>query len=194
MVLLGLLLLAACVVVGVELAISNTDVTSIEAFGQSFSDLNLAGLFLIGCALGALALLGLWMMTAGMRMARRRRVASRHEVKATRSQADELADENEELRAELDRQRERERELTDRTTAGGPANERDTMVTRDRDGDDVADRSERSGMGADAGYSRDREVYPNEPARSTSDDDTPAYDETAEKTHSRGMLGRLRDR
>jgi uncharacterized membrane protein YciS (DUF1049 family) len=179
MVLLGLLLLAACVVVAVEVAISNTDTATFEAFTQSFSDMTLAGLFLLGCALGALALLGLWMIFAGMRRARYRHRETKHMVTETRSRVDELEDENEALRAQLDRER----------TATAPADgassyERDTAFTRDRNDDGVADRSQTAvGTGA---------VYPDDPTGR--DVDTPAYDETAEKTHQRGMLGRLRDR
>lgn len=179
MVLLGLLLLAACVVVAVEVAISNTETATFEAFTQSFSDMTVAGLFLLGCALGALALLGLWMMFAGMRRARYRRLESRHEVRETRSRVEELEDENDALRAQLDRDR-----STTAPAAGASTYERDTAFTRDRNDDGVADRSQTAvGTGA---------VYPDDPTRQ--DGDTPAYDETAEKTHHRGMLGRLRDR
>jgi hypothetical protein len=186
MVLLGLLLLAACAVVAVEVAISNTDTATFEAFTQSFSDLTLGGLFLLGCALGAVAVLGLWMMMAGLRMGRRRRLENKHVVTETRSRVDELEDENDALRAQLERER-----TTTPTgaapVAGAPAYERDTVFTRDRDDDGVADRSEtRGGTGA---------VYPDDPTtRGTVDADTPAYDETAEKSSHRGMLGRLRDR
>ena len=184
MVLLGLLLLAACAVVAVEVAISNTDTATFEAFTQSFSDLSMGGLFLLGCVLGAVAVLGLWMIMAGLRMSRRRRLENKHVVTETRSRVDELEDENDALRAEL----ERDRSTTATAAAtGAPEYERDTASTRDRDNDGVADRSEtRVGGGA---------VYPDDPTtRGTADADTPAYDETAEKSGHRGMLGRLRDR
>jgi len=178
MVLLGLLLLAACVVVAVEVAISNTDTATFEAFTQSFSDMTLAGLFLLGCALGAVALLGLWMIFAGMRRARYRRLETKHVVTETRSRVDELEDENEALRAQLDRER-----AGTAPAAGASSYERDTAMTRDRNDDSIADRNQAAvGTGA---------VYPDDPTRREAD--TPAYDET-EKTHHRGMLGRLRDR
>jgi hypothetical protein len=179
MVLLGLLLLAASVVVGAEVAMSNTATSTFEAFGQDFADMTLGGFFLVGCAVGALALLGLWMMMGGLRLSRRRRLENKHVVHETRTRADELEDENDELRHELARMRE-----SAAPAAGATAYERDTVMTRDRDDDGVADRSETVSTSTGA-------VYPDDPTATRAD--TPAYDETAERTGHRGLLGRLRD-
>jgi uncharacterized integral membrane protein len=51
---LGLVLLVLCLVFGTGLVLSNADSVSAEAFGVSFADLSVGGLFLLGAATGAL--------------------------------------------------------------------------------------------------------------------------------------------
>jgi hypothetical protein len=172
MVLLGLLLLAAGVTTAIAVLAENTDQTSFDMFGQTVEDVTMGGLFLVGCAVGAATLLGLWMIAAGLKRARRRRVENRHVVTQTRTRAEELEDENNELRARLER--EDARAMTS-SSSGSYARDYDSDVhrdrdqdaafTRDRDHDGVADRDESATertatMGAvrgDDGFGRDRD-------------------------------------
>ena len=105
MVVLGLLLLVACVAVGTAVAIANTSATAVEAFGYSLSGLTLGGVFLVGMGLGALALLGLLMLLGGARRRRAKRVAHRREVESVRNEQETLAEENARLQAELEQSR-----------------------------------------------------------------------------------------
>lgn len=105
MVVLGLLLLIASVAAGTAVAVANTDSTSLEGFGYSLSGLTLGGIFLVGMALGALALLGLLMLLGGARRRRAKRVAQRREVESVRSEQETLAEENARLQAELEETR-----------------------------------------------------------------------------------------
>lgn len=105
MIVLGLLLLIAAVAVGAAVAVANTAATSLEGFGYSLSGLTLGGIFLVGMALGALALLGLLMLLGGARRRRAKRVAQRREVESVRSEQETLAEENARLQAELEQSR-----------------------------------------------------------------------------------------
>jgi hypothetical protein len=185
MVVLGLLLLAASVGIGGYIAGINTDSLTFDAFGQTYTS-DMWSFFLIGAALGALAVLGLWLMLAGLRRARRRHVEDKEVVMETRSRVDELADENAALRDELARQRSITEEAATRTpvveTGVMGAGERDTILTRDGDG--IADRSEPAYAGGT--------VYPDDPP--SADRETPAFDETASGTKHRTLFGRSRER
>jgi hypothetical protein len=171
MVLLGLLLLAAGVATAIAVATENTDQTSFDMFGQTVEDVTMGGLFLIGCAVGAASLLGLWMIAAGLKRARLRRAQNRHVVTQTRTRAEELEDENNALRARLERA-----DSTRVMTASSPGSydydsdvhrdrDQDTAFTRDRDHDGVADRSEgdtertatMEPVRDDGGFGRDRD-------------------------------------
>ena len=105
MVVLGLLLLVACLAVGAAVAVANTSATAVEGFGYSLSGLTLGGVFLVGMGLGALALLGLLMLLGGARRRRAKRVARRREVESVRSEQESLAEENARLQAELEQTR-----------------------------------------------------------------------------------------
>jgi hypothetical protein len=213
MLILGLLLLAASLGVGGYIAATNTDNTSFEAFGQTWSSV-MSEYFLIGAALGALAMLGLWMMAAAMRRSRRR-ASDRRFDEETRSRMRDLEDDNKQLRRDLEHEREMTASAPPRTPVGETysspvvqTGERDTLLTRDRDDDGLADRTESSapaytggntvgdGMTGnrhtDAVSERESAVYPQD-HDTDADVATPAFDETANRTRHRSLFGRYRD-
>jgi len=91
---IGLLLLAAAVVVGIEVAISNDQSVDVEAFNHVWTS-SPAAAFLVGVATAVVGALGLWMIFAGMRRNRLRRRDRRAEI----AERDRLADER---RREID--------------------------------------------------------------------------------------------
>jgi multisubunit Na+/H+ antiporter MnhC subunit len=115
MVILGLLLLAAAVVAGTEMTISNygPDV-SFEVFGLGFGA-PLATVFLLGAITMAVATLGTFLVTGALQRRREVRTTGKHRATIEETQTRlgdverenvELAEENERLRTELaDRQR-----------------------------------------------------------------------------------------
>ncbi len=105
MVALGLILLVLSVALAAGVALSNTDSISAEAFGVSVSDLTVGGLFLLGAAVGALALLGLGLMLRGAARKRANKRALKREVQYVRTEQESLAEENARLQAELEQER-----------------------------------------------------------------------------------------
>lgn len=96
MVALGLVLLVVCAALGAGIVLSNTDAVSAEAFGVTLSNVSVGGLFLLGAAVGALAMLGLAMMLMGGARKRAKHKAHKREVQVT-------AAENARLQEELER-------------------------------------------------------------------------------------------
>lgn len=105
MVVLGLILLVLCLVLGAGVALSNTDASSAEAFGVSLSNVSIGGLFLLGTAVGALAMLGLGLMLVGAARKRARKLRIKREVKEVRSEQETLTEENARLQAQLEAER-----------------------------------------------------------------------------------------
>ena len=105
MIVLGAVLLVLCLLLGAGIALSNTDTTSAEAFGVTLSNVTLGGLFLVGVAVGALAMLGLALMVAGAARKRAKSKAMRHQVQSVHGERETLAEENARLAAELERER-----------------------------------------------------------------------------------------
>lgn len=105
MVVLGLILLVLCVVLGSGIVLSNTDPSSAEAFGVSLANVSIGGLFLLGAALGAVAMLGLGLMLIGAARKRARKLRLKREVKDVRSEQETLAEENARLQAQLEAER-----------------------------------------------------------------------------------------
>ena len=105
MVVLGLILLVLCLALGAGLVLSNTETTSAEAFGVTLSNVSIGGLFLLGAALGALAMLGLSLMLAGAARKRAKKVALKREVQHVRTEQETLAEENARLQAQLEQER-----------------------------------------------------------------------------------------
>ena len=120
MVVLGLILAAAAVAVGVEVVLSNTQATTAEAFNFTITDVSLGGAFVAG-ALGAVILLfGLSLMSSGLGRSRRLR-AERAEAEK-RQRAAELKAQEEKRAAEAEAERLREElaeERMNQATLGG---------------------------------------------------------------------------
>jgi hypothetical protein len=137
MILLGLLLMAACAALAVDAVVQNTSVTHAVAFNQPISHLSPGAIFVAGAVLGLLFALGLLMFTGGIgragRKRRERRVASRQATAETQA----LREHNDRLAAELEQERAStpypaEGTTVDRTTAEGDATE--TRVDNDVSG------------------------------------------------------------
>lgn len=124
MVVLGLILLVLCLVLGAGIVLSNTDPSSAEAFGVSLSNVSIGGLFLLGAAVGALAMLGFGLMLVGAARKRAKKLRLKREVKDVRSEQETLAEENARLQAQL------EQERTSYPADGAPA---DTSPADDAD-------------------------------------------------------------
>ena len=101
MVVLGLLLLLAAGALTAAVVMANTDAVAVSAFGESASGLTLGGLFLAGAVTGAVAILGLTMMLAGLSRRRTRRAGLKREMRDVRDERETLAEENARLRDEL---------------------------------------------------------------------------------------------
>ena len=111
MVVLGLVLLVLCLVLGAGIVLSNTEAATAEAFGVSLSNVSIGGLFLLGAALGAVAMLGLGLMLVGAARKRSKKVALKREVEHVRSEQETLAEQNARLQAQLEQER-REQDRT----------------------------------------------------------------------------------
>ena len=101
MVILGLLLLLAAGALTAAVVMANTDAVSVSAFGESASGLTLGGLFLAGVITGAIAILGLTMILAGLSRRRTRRVGLKQEIRDARGERETLAEENMRLQREV---------------------------------------------------------------------------------------------
>ncbi|MCY7366272.1 MAG: hypothetical protein LH469_13305 [Frankiaceae bacterium] len=102
MIALGLVLLVLCVLLAVGISLPNTETVSAEAFGVSLSNVSLGGLFLLGLATGALAMVGLGLILAGAARQRSKKRAVKREVSTVRNEQETLAEENTRLQAELE--------------------------------------------------------------------------------------------
>jgi hypothetical protein len=122
MIIVGLLLLIAALIFGVELVFGNhhLDAHSPVVFGQSLAVHNEAALFVVGVITGAAILIGLSLIASGFRF-RGARAATRYrdnsELVAARDERDALAAENVNLKAELERERASNRTLADEAPA-----------------------------------------------------------------------------
>lgn len=110
MIVIGLLLLIAALVFGVELIFANHSVhiASPDIFGQSLGIHSAAAVFTAGAMTGAAVLLGLMLVASGIRRQGAKAVKHRRAAKAAaraRDQRDELAANNLQLHAELDKER-----------------------------------------------------------------------------------------
>ncbi len=137
MFIIGILLLAAAVVVGIEIGISNDRQVDVEAFNHVWSS-NPAAAFLVGVVTALVGAFGLWLTFAGMRRSRVRRRERRAEI----AERDRLADE-------------RRREIDAMSTAG--RGDRENRAVEDRD---VDDRTVAADYGDRDRDDRDRERVP----------------------------------
>jgi len=104
MMIIGLLLVAAAVVVGTGVVIGNTESsTNLDIFGLEVANASGTGVFLLGAASAAVLLIGLWMIAAGLRKSRSRRL----EVKQARHDRDKALRQQEDERRALAAERER---------------------------------------------------------------------------------------
>jgi len=109
MAILGLLILAAAALVGVETALSNRSDVVVEMFGR-YSTVPMSVVMLFGALLATFAIFGLFLITGTIQRRRRRRLDAKHRVveeetstrltDIDRTNA-ELVEENDRLRAEL---------------------------------------------------------------------------------------------
>lgn len=104
MIIVGLLVIIGAGIFGADLVFNNTyKVQSPEVFGQSIGLTNMAAIFMVGVFVGAAILLGIALIVWGMR--HKGTKASRHrqerrDAQQSRNERDDLAAQNEQLRAE----------------------------------------------------------------------------------------------
>lgn len=101
MVALGLFLLVLSGALTAAMVLQNTDASSASAFGQAVTGTT-GTLFLAGVITGAVGLLGIMMIMAGLARRRGRRRGLKQQVRAERGERETLAEENARLRRELD--------------------------------------------------------------------------------------------
>ena len=117
MLILGLILIIAAAGVSLDVVLKNTAAIDVSAFGQTFSTTP-GWLFVAGAAAGAVGILGVLLMGAGLARARRRR-ATWKDLKQTQGTTEHLQAERDRLAAELEAARSRpELDLTDDAAAG----------------------------------------------------------------------------
>jgi hypothetical protein len=109
---LGLLLLLAAAGLAVDVVVQNTPSITVEAVGATFS-MSPGWLFVAGLATGAIGLLGVSLLVAGITRARRRRTA----LAESRTSLQDLQAERDRLAVELERQRAARTSTTGRTRA-----------------------------------------------------------------------------
>jgi hypothetical protein len=110
MIIIGVLLLAAALVFGVDLVLANHHhgIVSPLVFGQSLGVHSQAAVFVIGVVTGAAILLALTLLASGLRRQGARAVNNRRdrrEAGTARDERDDLAEDNRSLRAELEAER-----------------------------------------------------------------------------------------
>lgn len=101
MIVLGLLLLLATGALALAVVTSNTESTSVAAFGYTVSDLSLGLLFAAGVLTGLLLMLGVSLLLSGLSRGRAIRARARR-ARAATSENERLQEENDVLRAKLD--------------------------------------------------------------------------------------------
>ena len=119
MVLVGAILLVLCLVLGAGMFFSNTDPAAASAFGVTLSNVSIGGIFLLGAAVGAVAVIAFGMVTGGAARKARKAAAHRREMKTARGEQESLAERNARLEAELERERAASLPHTDPTPADG---------------------------------------------------------------------------
>jgi hypothetical protein len=105
MILLGLLLMAACAALAVDAVVQNTSVMHAVAFNQPISHLSLGAIFVAGAVVGLLFALGLLMFTGGIGRAGRKRRERRVATRQASAETQALREHNERLAAELEQER-----------------------------------------------------------------------------------------
>src|SRR4051812_50138083 len=101
MILLGLLLMAACAALAVDAVVQNTSVMHAIAFNQPISHLSLGAIFVAGAVVGLLFALGLLMVTGGVGRPGRKRRERRLGTRQAPAQTQARREHNERLAAGL---------------------------------------------------------------------------------------------
>jgi len=130
MLIIGLLLVAAAITVGIDIAVLNNYSTDVEAFGQVWTS-SPSVVFVAGVVTALVGAIGIAMMTDGMQRMRDRR----HDHRQTRTERDRYA-------AELEHQQELaggRPTVDERDTAD--LDLRDSTVDRDRDRESSRERT-----------------------------------------------------
>ena len=105
MILLGLLLMAACAALAADAVIQNSHAITATAFNQPISHLSLGALFVAGTVVGLLFALGLLMFTGGVGRAGRKRRERKLAAREAQAETDALREHNDRLAAQLERER-----------------------------------------------------------------------------------------
>ena len=136
MLVLGLLLILGSAALSVGLVVDGTNTAHVEIFGRAF-DPTVAGVFFTGAGTMLLFLLGLWLLTAKMGRARRKRVerkearrTQRESVAKLERERTELAAENERLSEKLDTHQDTDTTVDDRQDTGAHARNDDSVDLR----------------------------------------------------------------
>ena len=124
MILLGLLLMAACAALAADAVIQNGHVVGATAFNQSISHLSLGALFVAGTVVGLLFALGLLMFTGGIGRAGRKRRERKLAAREAQAEAEALREHNDRLAAQLEQERTTTAYPSEDTTATTAADER----------------------------------------------------------------------
>jgi cell division protein FtsB len=127
MILLGLVLMAACAALAVDAVIQNHHAIAATAFNQPISHLSLGALFVAGTVVGLLFALGLLMFTGGIGRAGRKRRERKLAAREAQAETEALREHNDRLAAQLDRER---------TTTPYPADTADTAAGLSADNDE----------------------------------------------------------
>src|SRR4051794_27690616 len=105
MILLGLLLMAACAALALDAVVQNTSVMHAIAFNQPISHLSLGALFVAGTVVGLLFALGLLMFTGGIGRAGRKRRERKLAARGAQAETRAPRGHNDRLAPQLDRER-----------------------------------------------------------------------------------------
>lgn len=127
MLILGVILIIAAVGVSLDVALKNTSALDVSAFGQTFST-NPGRLFVAAVAVGAVGVLGILLIAAGLGRARKRR-ATLKELRQTHGTTEQLQAERDRLAAELEAERARREDPVD-FTEGAPNGVEKPRVSR----------------------------------------------------------------
>lgn len=103
MVAVGLVLLVLSALLAAGIVLSNGESVDAQAFGVSLDNVSIGGLFLVGLAVGVVAMLGLGLMLVGAARRRTKRIAAKREERNVRGERETLTEENARLQAELGR-------------------------------------------------------------------------------------------
>ena len=122
MILLGLLLMAACAALAADAVIQNGHVVAATAFNQPISHLSLGAMFVAGTVVGLLFALGLLMFTGGIGRAGRKRRERKLAAREAQAEAEALREHNDRLAAQLEQER---------TTPAYPSEDATTTTTAD---------------------------------------------------------------